>query len=158
MRLIRGMTENFNEPCDLIVSNLRAPLNPRVRKTPMLLVGRASREAAARVWSGAAKEDMRELLVWGSKKEMRVWVVNAPAFPLPADLQNTATPEDMSEDVPVALAEALLVEYPGAKDVVADPSMGTGTVGAAARNLGLYFVGYEAYVERFTAAQARLAA
>lgn len=157
MRLIRGMAENFNEPCDLIVSCLRAPLNPRMRAVPMLLLGRETQKAALRLRAGVAAGSMVEVLKWGSRAEMRVWAVGAPEFSVPEGLKATPTPEhELLGDVPTELIEALLAEYPGKKDVVADPSMCFGSVGAAAANLGLDFVGYEWRVDAFTKAQERL--
>jgi hypothetical protein len=155
MKIVRGMTENFNEKCDLIVSHPRAALNPRMRKTPMLLLGRAVQIGAMRMRVGANITEDNEVLTWGTRGEMRVWVVNAPNFALPKELRETPTPESM-DDLPVDLIEALLVEYPGAKQIVADPSMGSGAVGVAALNLDLDFLGVESYVEPFDRAQARL--
>jgi len=59
---------------------------------------------------------------------------------------------------PVALIEYLIATYSNPGDVVLDPTMGSGTTGVAARNLGRGFIGIERDPTYFATASARIAA
>ena len=58
---------------------------------------------------------------------------------------------------PVGLMEYLIATYSNPGDLVLDPTMGSGTTGVAARNLGRRFVGIEKNEKFYEIALERLA-
>lgn len=146
--LTRGMAENFVEPCELIFTMPYAPLNHRVRKTPMIISGHRLRQAAYEMWIGHKLKAENLLGVWGKKNAQSVWVVNAAPFAVDV----TGLVEDQ-EWFPIELPRRILTAYPGKKDVVADPFMGRGTVGKAVLEYGGTFIGVDRSPDRVTLAR-----
>ena len=75
-------------------------------------------------------------------------------------LEFSATSEEKGKHTtqkPVSLMEWLLKYYTKPGDTVLDPTMGSGSMGVACKNLGRRFVGIEQNEEIFEGARVRLA-
>lgn len=154
VQLIHGMGENFSVPCDLIFTHPYGQLHTKLRGTPMIISGFATRSQCYSRW---VLGELKQIGVWGKKKDQAVWVVNAPPFEVDiADLV-----EDEFEPnrgwFPIELPRRLLAAYQGKKDLVADPFMGRGTVGKAVLEYGGKFIGVDRDRARVEIAQKYLA-
>lgn len=145
LQLIHGSGENFKGPCDLIVTQLYGQLDPKLKGTPMILLGFLGRSQTYGMWSFSKPVKIGE---WGKKRDQGVWVANAEPFEVDvAGLEE----EEFAPNrgwFPLELPRRLLAAYPGKKDVVADPFMGRGTVGKAVLEYGGQFIGIDRSKER----------
>lgn len=145
VQLSHGMGENFAGPCDLIFTMPYGQLHTKLRGTPMIISGFASRGQA---YSRFAMAELKQIGVWGKKKDQAVWVANTEPFEV--DIAELEEEEFVPGRgwFPLELPRRLLAAYPGKKDVVADPFMGRGTVGKAVLEYGGTFIGVDRDPER----------
>lgn len=121
---------------DLILTNPYGPLPRELHGRPMLIHQWRHRQAEAEEWCG---NKLVEVAAWNRDKEV-FWAANVGEI----------VPVDLSEFVPTAegwyppeLPVRLLRAYGSAGITVWDGFMGRGTVGRAARSLGMNYIGVE---------------
>jgi site-specific DNA-methyltransferase (adenine-specific) len=115
--------------------------------------------------TGSGKQRIRYIVDNTSRKSDHINCVDNPK--MFGELKNPSTIQEFSTgrrqdgihptQKPVALMEYLIRTYTNAGDTVLDFTMGSGTTGVAAKNLGRSFIGIELDPDYFHAASKRIA-
>jgi hypothetical protein len=162
-KLIQADASHWEGPAesvDLILCNPYAALPMQLQEKPAILSlyeGHGSRKAVANVWAGGS--GLFEIGTWGRGGRNTVYVTRLPWRQI--DLRDLIEDEEIPGHgwFPLELPRRLLRLYfdfarPG--QTVWDGFMGRGTVGRAAAELGLNFIGIDLDPDRVARARAYL--
>jgi hypothetical protein len=149
-RLECANASTFECDADLIFTHPYAPIPAKFSTTPMIInlyEGKGSRKRTAEGWIGAP---LHRLSTWGAGGANTVYVANVPAI----DVDLKSYRESHWESVPgrgwfpLSMCTMLLGLYGWRGMTVYDGFMGRGTVGRAAKSLGMNFIGVDISPER----------
>lgn len=141
VRLGCGDSVHYRGDADLVFSHLYGPLPPQLVGKPAIINQYGNRQARAEEW---AQAELHEVGRWGKGLTNRVYVANM--MPLAVNISDLVEEEFAPGRgwMPLELPARLLAAFAKPEMCeVFDGFMGRATIGRAARDAGLSFVGID---------------